>query len=332
MGKNFGIINMVAIVYIAALLFGYLIYTQKEKNEIEQLKLSYAIDYASDAGAQQLLGAGMLDMDYANYKAFNVDPQQVLDTFIDVFCFNYDMPPVAANRQMIKDYIPAAAVAMFDGYYIASHRPVQFYKEGATPQEQAAYGADRQLRFGLKQAYGYRTTAARYALNMGLDYTYRLTDSGFEKYDGLPPDETGSMMTKEYAMKWINNLVAGDLAAAIHEENSVNYSWKNRFYIPSQLTSQTGVNAIEGPSFLVLVQGVRLTSAKPIDGFSVSGTKIDQARMLIGYERSGKRYYAFADRVPAGSETPTMMFSTMKEAAQAGYEFDWKYMAGGGPP
>jgi len=326
MGKNFGVINLVAIVYIASLLIGYLVYAQKENNEIEQLKLSYAVDYAADAGAQQLLGTGSLNMDYADNKAFDADPQRALDAFIDVFAFNYDLPPTEANRALIRDYIPAAAVAAFDGYYIAAHRPVEYYKAGSTWQEREEFGEDWQFAFGMKQPYKYRTTAARYALNMGLDYAYRLTGSGFTRYDSLPPDEFGVTMTKSYAMNWINNLVAGDLAAAIHETNEANYSWKNRFYIPSQLTNQSGVNAIEGPSFLVLVQGVSLDSARPIDGFSVSGTKVDQARMLIGYTRDGNAYYAFADKVPSGEVVPEMMFSTMKEAAASGYAFDWKYM------
>lgn len=327
MGRSFGIINMIVIIYFAALILGFLIYTQKENNEIEQLKLSYAIDYSADAGTMQLLNTGRLDMDYSDYQAFSTNPQLALDTFVDVFCFNYDMPPTRYNRAMVQGYIPVAVVAGFDGYYVASHRFVEFSNPNAQPGERMAFGKDQQLVFELKKPYRYQTTAARYALNMGLDYSMRLTESGFERYEGLPPDESGSTMSKRYAKKWINDLVANEMAAAINRANTENYNWKNRFYLPSQLTNQTGVNAIEGPSFIVLVQGVNLTTSKPIDGFSVSGTKIDQTRMLIGYERNGTKYYAFADRVPDGAETPEVVFSTMKEAALAKYHYDWFYMA-----
>jgi hypothetical protein len=265
-------------------------------------------------------------MDYTNYKAFNADPQLALDTFIDVFCFNYDMPPTEANRAIVRDYIPAAAVATFDGYYLASQRPVLFHKDGSTAIEQSQFGEDWRLAFGMKLPYRYLTTAARYALNMGMDYSYRLTDTDLARYDDLPPNEHGVTMTKEYAMRWINNLVANDMAEAIDRINETNGNWKNRFYIPSQLSGMNGVNPIEGPSFLILVQGVNLTTAKPIDGFSVSGTKIDQARMLIGYTRNSVKYYAFADKVPTGVVTPDRVFSSMEEAAQAEYTFDWEYM------
>jgi hypothetical protein len=326
MGRSFGIINMMVIVYFAALILGYLIYNQKENNEIEQLKLSYAIDYAGDAGAMQLLNTGRLDMDYTENKAFNINPQLALDAFIDVFCFNYDMPPTPYNRALVQGFIPVAVVAGFDGYYVASHRQVHYYKPGATAEERDQFGEDWQLVFDLKKPYRYQTTLARYALNMGLDYSMRLTGSGFDRYEGLPPDETGNTMSRPYAMKWINDLVANEMSAVINRANASNYNWKNRFYLPSQLTNRTGVNPIEGPSFIVLVQGVNLTTSKPIDGFSVSGTKIDQARMLVGYERNGVKYYAYADRVPNGAVTPERLFSTMKEAAQAGYRFDRIYM------
>ncbi|MFB9277200.1 hypothetical protein [Cohnella cellulosilytica] len=326
MGRNFGIINLVSLVYFAALLLAYASYVHKEKNEIEQLKLSYAIDYAADAGAQELLNTGSLDMDYANSKAFSADPQKALDTFIDVFCFNYDMPPTEANRAIVRDYIPVATVATFDGYYMASHRPVEYDQAESNPVEQNGFGQDWQLVFGMKQPYRYLTTAARYALNMGMDYSYRLSDDGLEKYENLPPNEYGVTMTREYAMRWINNLVSNEISEEVDRMNESNYRWKNRFYVPSQLTGKNGVNSIEGPSFLVLVQGVDLTTARPIDGFSVSGAKIDMARMLIGYTRDSGKYYAFADQVPAGAEEPESVFSTMKEAAASGYSFDWKYM------
>ncbi|XID94290.1 hypothetical protein ACF3MZ_07135 [Paenibacillaceae bacterium WGS1546] len=326
MGRHFGIVNLVAVIYFAALLIGYASYVQKEKNEIERLKLSYAIDYAADAGAQELLSTSSLDMDYTDDKAFNADPRFALDTFIDVFCFNYDMPPTEANRAIVRDFIPVATVATFDGYYLAAHRPVEYFRAGATELERSRFGEDWRLAFGIKQPYRYRTTAARYALNMGMDYSYRLSNEGFVKYDGLPPNEHGITMTAEYAMRWINDLVSGDMAEAIDRMNETNYNWKNRFYIPSQLSAMNGVNSIEGPSFLVLVQGVNLTTSRPIDGFSVSGAKIDRARMLIGYTRNSVRYYAYADKVPEGRETPESLFSTMKEAAAAGYSFDWAYM------
>lgn len=322
MSRSFGIVNLVAIIFLAALLVGYMHYVSKEKNEIEQLKLSYAIDYASDAAAMAMLESESLEMDYSMRKAFSVDPQLALDTFIDVFCFNYDLQPTAENRAMIKDYIPVATVATFDGYYMATHQLVR--NSGGNYPETAADGVDWDLIFGMKNPYYYHHNGKSYAMNMGLDYTLVLDGNSLYRETGLPPTDTGTLMEIE-AWNKINKLISGDIANTINDMNKENLNWKNSFYIPSQLSTISGVNSIEGPSFLVLLQGLTLTTAKPISGFSVSGAKIDETRMIAGYTRNGTKYYAYADRIPT-SLTVDDMYSTAKEAALDEYYFDGEYM------
>ncbi len=313
---------MLSGLFIAALLIGYLVYVQKEKNEIEQLKLSYAIDYASDAGAMAMLETTRLDMDYTNGKStFTVDPQLALNAFLEVFCFNYDMMPTDRNKQLIKDFIPVAAVATSDGYYLATH---QLVRNGGgnypdNPGREVNDG-DWDLIFGMKLPYLYEGPDATYALNMGLKDSLRMTADSLTKPKGLPPG-----LTELRARTLMNNLVSADMANSINEINEENVNWRNSFYIPSQLTTTTGVNPIEGPSFLVLVQGVNLTTSRPISGFSLSGTKIEEARMIAGYVRDGIHYYAYADKVPEGSVVDDL-FTTFKEAAAAGYYIDLKYM------
>ncbi|RED52809.1 hypothetical protein [Cohnella lupini] len=322
MSRNFGVVNIVAVLFIAALLLGYMNYVNKENNEIERLKLSYAIDYASDAGAMAMLKTSNLDMDYSEGMSFTMDPQLALDTFIDVFCFNYDLQPTAENRALVKDYIPVAAVATNDGYYLASPRLVR--NGGGNYPENSANDVDWDLVFGMKTPYSYTYGGTSYALNMGLEDTIALTGSSLTKEAGLPPTATGPM-SREDAHAYINNLISTDMANSINDTNKDNPNWKNAFYIPSQLTTFSGVNSIEGPSFLALVQGVTLSTARPIDGFSIAGTKIATARMVAGYTRGDIQYYAYADKVPSSIEIDDL-FTSIKEAALNGYFFDALYM------
>jgi hypothetical protein len=330
MSKHFGIVNMVCVIFIAALIFGYLIYEKSEREEIERLKLSYAIDYAADAGAMAMLKTGDLNMDYSKRKYFTVDPELALDTFLEVFCFNYDLLPTPDNKAMIKDYIPVAAVAAYDGYYVAQQQLVR--NGGGNYPGNDIKDADWDTVFGMKIPYAYSNniSTTKYALNMGLEYTIALTGTDMTKQEGLPPTDTG-VMTPLNAKVWINDLISNKIANTINTINENNPNWKNRFYIPSQFSSRIGVNPIEGPTFMILVQNVTLSTARPISGFSISGTRIDAARMVIGYTRVGSdrtQYYAFADSVPKDTEGLEIkeMFSNVNEAAAAGYYYDPAFM------
>ncbi|THF73914.1 hypothetical protein [Cohnella fermenti] len=325
MSRFFGIVNLVVIIFLAALLTGYMTYRYKESNEIEQLKLSYAIDYATDAGTMAMLDTASLDMDYSKFKYLNMDPNLALDAFLDVFCFNYDLPPTKENKDMMKDYIPVAAVATFDGYYLASHQLV--HNNGGDYPETAENDSDWDLVFGMKLPYSYKpdgNSSATYALNMGLEYYYALEGGTLSKQMGLPPDESGTLTPNE-ARKYINDKIANSMADSIDTFNENNPNWQNSFYIPSSLTTFSGVNPIEGPSFLVLVQGLNLTTARSISGFSVSGSKIDLVRSVVGYTRNGQHYYAFADKVPEGVAVEEL-FTSLDEAAEDGYSFDPLFM------
>ncbi|QMV40499.1 hypothetical protein [Cohnella cholangitidis] len=323
MGRNLGIVNMLAVVFIAALLVAYIVYVQKEKSEIEQLKLSYAIDYASDAGAMAMLETTNLDMDYTKGQfSFSVDPQLALDAFLDVFCFNYDMMPTEQNKALLKDFIPVAAVATNDGYYMATH---QLVRNGGGNYPDNPGGevndGDWDLVFGMKMPYLYASGSDIYALNMGLKHSLKINNNSLTKPEGIPPG-----LTEVTARALMSNLVSEDMANSIDEMNETNPYWRNAFYIPSQLTKNSGVNPIEGPSFLVLVQGVNLTTSRPISGFSVSGTKIVGARMVIGYKPGGVPLYAYADKVDEGTVTVVDLFTSIEEAAEAGYYMDLEVM------
>lgn len=323
MSKHFGIVNMVSLIFFAALLVAYIHYVGKERDEIEQLKLSYAIDYSADAAVAAMLHqTGRLDMDYTQSGYVAVDPQLALETFLEVFCFNYDLHPTEANKQLIKEFITVAAVATYDGYYLATEQRVR-NGDGNFPETPAGDG-DWDLVFSMKYPYAYEYGGVLYALNMGMEYTTALSSSTLYRIDGLPPNETGQM-SREEARAVINDRVSSHMAEVTQQKNENNSNWRHSFYIPSQLTTFTGVNPITGPSFLVLVQNVNLSTSRPISGFSVSGSSIVQVRWIAGYERAGEKYYAYADQLPANIDVDSL-FSTMEEAAQAGYYADILYL------
>ncbi|WP_027088417.1 hypothetical protein [Cohnella panacarvi] len=322
MSRFFAIVNLVSLLGFCALIVGFLFYVQKEKDEIERLKLAYAIDYSTDAGIRaMLLDTGSLGLDYAHEKKFTLNPDLAMDAFLNVFAFNYDMLPTEGHKRLISEYIPVAAVTTYDGYYIAEHR-VTTNRPGIYAGEGDPDDADWELAFGMKLPYVYENGNTKYALNMGLADTVAYDGSTIERREGLPPTPEGPSMTREIALRIINDKVSNHMAEAIEKLNEANYAWSSRFYIPSQLSDRVGVNPITGPSFLVLVQNLQyFSTTNKLSGFSVAGSSVGEARQVVGYMKDGSRYYAFADKLPDGA-VPQALFDSMEEAARAEYRFD----------
>ncbi|WP_105614116.1 hypothetical protein [Vallitalea okinawensis] len=329
MKRTFGIVIMVSLIYVAALIMGYLHYTSKEIQEIEQLRLSYAVDYASDAAVQAMLSTGNLDMDYSDHKSLNVDPSLALDTFIDVFCFNYDIGLSQENKMLIKlNYIPIAVVATYDGYYLA--QPELVGNQVNYPENPIQDG-DWDLIFGMKIPYTYSYNNVHYALNMGMDYAVMLSaNQGLQRYNGMPPSDSGKL-SREEGFYIINNNISMDMTYAIDKANETRGEWTNSFFIPNQVTTFSGANPIQGPSFLVLVQNLDLTTPRPIHAFTIAGSKIDYSRSVVGYEVNGTPYYCYADRqhliakAHGVAETAVIiknMYSSPKIAAINQFYFD----------
>ncbi|MDX8360770.1 hypothetical protein [Cytobacillus sp. IB215316] len=331
MSRFFGLINITSLLFFAALIVGFVNYVKNETDEIEQLRLSYAIDYATDAGAQEMLRTGSLDMDYGNHKYLNINPELALESFLNVFAFNYDMVPSEENKQTIKQYMPVAAVATFDGVYLANHQLVR--NRGGNYPEGPVNDADWDLIFGMKTPYTHNDSGVSYALNMGMSYTIAIDGNVMRRDEGLPPRD-GVPLTKQQAWSMINKIISQDMAYSINKTNEHNPDWANNFYIPDSISSVRDNNSIQGPSFITLVQGLDFTTPRPISAFSISGSKIDQARMVGAYIRNVNgediKYYAYLDKIPevdiGASIQLINVFSTVREAASEGYYHDSLYM------
>ena len=119
---------------------------------------------------------------------------------------------------------------------------------GGNYPETAAKDVDWDLTFGMKIPYTHNYGGTSYALNMGLEYTLALTGNTLTKQMGLPPTAAGTMSQTD-ARVMINDIISNDMANAINRTNNNNPNWKNSFYIPSRLTTFSGVNPIDAGAF-----------------------------------------------------------------------------------
>lgn len=321
MSRFLGIALTVSTLMVAAYLYAMVEYTHNSREEFEALRLSIQLNYATDAGADAMLETDDLNMDYANNRFFNADPELALDNFLVAMALGYDMAPSEANKRLLREYIPVASVSTFDGFYLATQ---QLIGNGQNFPENNLKDVDYDLKFGVKMPYTYSYNNAQYALTMGMDYTWKIDGSSLTKDIGLPP-KNGGYLNELEAWNIITSSISNDMAYAIESYNDNNYGWSNRFYIPSQLTETTGTNSISGPSFIVLVQGLDLTLSKSVDGFSVAGSRVDNVRMVAAYTRNNIKYYTYADKLPIGISIDDL-YTTTNEAAKAGYFADQKYL------
>lgn len=310
MGKQF-FINIMGILILAWAGYWALDYNTKSEEEFARIHLARAIDNAGHASITALMDSRDLSVDYENYNYVSADPQLAMDTFIDVFLKNMGMSLSDENKQMVKTaYMPTFVVALTDGYYIARQTKVT---DGAVPEYD--------LILGPKTGYTYtHTNGNTYGLLQGAKYYYEIHASGdVERIEGLPP---GLGSTTEVHER-INSIITSAMKGVIDlykEEDS--QGWGSEFYLPAEVTSNS-VNAIDGPTVITLLQGVDVHSHSPIDTYSISGNKIEGARMIVAYTMpNGIKYYAYqGSQLPSGAVIQEV-YTSMTEASRNGYMAD----------
>lgn len=316
--KRTGIAILLSLYFLGGLIIFFLRYIGQDIQEFEQLRLSYAVDYASDAAMWELLNSKDLSMDYSDFNNISADPNLALNTFVDVFSANYGMNFDKNNQAHIKmNFIPAFVVAMYDGFYIAT---LTLVSNDLNYPENRITNGDWDMKFSPKIPYTYKNGNTTYALNMNGESALKFKRPNLTKIEGLPP----GIRTKKENLSEISRIISAYISSTINTINETNTKWANTFYIPSSLTTYSGVNSIEGPSIIALVQNVDLATTKPISSFSVAGSKLEKSRMVAGYTRNMKKYYCYVDKLPSHI-TAENLYPNEKEAAKAGYYCDLKY-------
>jgi len=306
------LIYFIGIFFIAAVTLGFSNYNIKNREQQEQLRLSYAIDYSVNAAVDALLESSELGLDYEASGKILVDPSKALDAFVDTFLFNYSLSVSDANKTLIKaKYMPVFLVATYDGYYLASSGEM---RSDTNVPENASTNSDIGMIWTPKMPYKYTNAGSSYALNFGAQNYLRISGGAITKGNGFPP----GLADKTAVIAEINKVISTDIAYKIESLNAINANYSNSFFIPTALTAISGTNAIEGPSVIALVQNLDLTTIKPISSFSIGGGKIQQSRFVIGFTEAGVKYYAYADQVPLATITDEL-FPNIYEAAASGF-------------
>lgn len=324
MNRGFGFILAIPIFFIAVFFVLQAQYIQEEQRLYEEYLVNYAIDYATEAAAQELLEQAHIGTDYQDWGRINTDPETAKTTFETMMLLSYNFPMTEKSYAMMESsYMPIFCVAAYDGYYVYT--------------EQENGDNDWALQGTNKIPYGLQKDAETYlALNLGLDNCRKLSNGKLTieqiADNGLSGDDV---------LYHINAAVADDLTYRYQEYLHSRAVQKNDprvenniIYLPMGLTTMTQVNAIEGPTVISLIDNWDLNTTHEVSAFSIGGAKLEPARMVAGYtdKVTGQKWYAYADLLPAfDPDSPyeldiDNMFTSVTEAAKAGYYYDPVYM------
>lgn len=319
MGRFFSILLVLPIWFCAVVYVSMMSAFRLENQALEDWRLKMIVNNCTDSAIEELLEASDLGMDYNDWGDFNTDPELALSDFIDTFLLSYDLPLTDSNRSLVKtNFIQAFCVAGYDGYYIYDHR-----------ETSPGNGADLVGSPKLPYLYKDETKPGRYityALNMGYEKCYRLTDATITKAE--------SPVSQKEAMKIINTRISDDLMERV--DRAYTNGWTSSVYIPTDLTTVSSTNPIQSPTVLAFIDNVDLSSDKPVNAFGIGGSRARMARPVSAYKRlnvtTGEwvKYYCYSDQLPPGiNDDQTLIddvYMSPEEAATNGYYHDPLYM------
>lgn len=289
------------------------------ERQFQELKLKYAVDYATEAAFLSSLEGGNLGISYEDLQNIKVNPENVLHVFKTVMALSYDMSLSKENLESLDTYISSAVLAVSDGYYISSLREVDTDKL-------TTRGGEYALRWGLKKPY-----IVQYGTNRYVSYNIsneswvmaKQTSTGLslksgEKYMELTNQE-GITTVKKNVLKTINQTIMDDINDNVKRRNELYGATgsKDFVYLPSIQTA-SGINTISKPSLFMTLSGVDFAGTQKLEAKSVGGYTVAKKRRVLAFREGGKKYYCYETQL-ADLSMVDKFYNTVDEASLAGY-------------
>lgn len=327
------IFNMIAIVIIAIMLIVFYNIEETNVRQFEEARLAQAIDYSVEGAFRAAVATDSIGTDYTNggLEEVQLNPSQIMDTFYNLVCLNYNMVSSVENKGKIENSVATAVLCGIDGYYVLESVEVD-----SNPLD-VVIGGEYKLKWGYKRPYlVYSQNNSRlFAANLvnektleyqvGQSYISRQSFNSDKGEDaGLPP--TG--LSRAIVDNAISKLITEDINYAIHTRNINSTENKMRsFYLPSGDT-MTAINQIKSPSLILIFQDSTFLNGYDINICSVGGARVKVRSSVIGFQIAGDstKYYCYAgQQLDETGVTVLDRFDTLHDAAMAGYHphIDW---------
>ncbi len=330
------IFNLFAVVLIAFLLILFYRTDAVNTRQFEELRLRYAMDYATEAAFRATIGVDDIGIDYTDIDNVQINPSLALETFKAVISLNYDMSLSEENMMHIENFIPTGVLFTRDGYYILELSETDSTPKSVSLGGDGVTGGEWSLKWSVK--YPYKMEKGNYLYAVSLNPVQDEEWTRVEKGTGQILDGKAftdpiygytGLNAKEIKTE-ISKIVMEDINYAINNRNYYNTTnaKMGTFYLPVASQAKTSINNVRRPTLMMFMQGVDFAGEQPIDGASVGGVMTVRKKVVIGFRdnNTGLEYYCYEkqlsklqDEYP-GKYTPIKFFDTMEEAAREGYE------------
>ena len=143
------IFNLIAVLVIALMILAIQKMDAVNDRQFEQLRLSYAIDYATEAAFRATISTDSIGTDYANegLKEVELNPAMAMPTFYNVLALSYDMSLSDDVKARIEESVATGFICAVNGYYVLE--PIEIDRD---PYDHEI-GGEYTLSFGVKRPY-----------------------------------------------------------------------------------------------------------------------------------------------------------------------------------
>ena len=234
------IFNLIAVFVIALMILAIQKMDAVNDRTFEEVRLSYAIDYAVEAAFRATISTDTIGTDYANegMKEVQLNPAMALPTFYNILALSYDMSLSEAVKAKMEQSIATGFICAVDGYYILE--PI----EVDTNPYDHEIGGEYRLAFGMKRPYivyaddpGLGANGKRlYAINLVNEKNVEYIPEKFVNTDEanteplFERDEyAGTLLTKELVKASISKWLTEDITIAINARNMLKLIECSRF-------------------------------------------------------------------------------------------------------
>ena len=322
------IANIIAIALASFLIIVFYQMDVIMAKQFDELRLRYALNYASEAAFMSTLEVYDVGIDYVDMEAVTINPSYCLDTFKSLMCLSYDMSLSEENFAYIETFMPVAVLLCNDGFYVASIEEINDLEDGN-------HGGNYGLHWNMKKPYNYVVKPDKPISATNPLYSITLHS---EKWSSVYEtngqvritygEEYPAGLSKQTILNAVNNKITEEIRVAINKRNMVNSNpWKTTFYLPSDLTA-SGINNLNRPSLLIMLQGADLGRGGKIDAVSVGGVKTERKRIVVGFTQNGIKYYCYEKQLPESMlENVEEFYDDVEDAARAGYKPHYEYLA-----
>ena len=306
----YSVFNLIGVVMLLMISMCYLNVSQTFQRDFDQVRLNYAVEYATEAMFLATLETDDLDIDYSDLGNVSIDSSDALDIFCSLICYSYDMSTSEENFIDIENSIASVVLAGAGGYYIG-----QFMPEDQTVGDGARSDG---LRLVWSIRYPYFINPTKNALGDGEHYQLMKDDKSYavEYMNGkwtqvtigdsiastttyVPNEYKYPMNVDELSIQQaVDNQIHDAMMREIARKN-LNYDeFQFRFFLPD-VTTLTGVNKIEPPAILMLMENIDFASSERIHAISVSGFKVTPRVNIVAFTDTvtGRNYYCYESQL-----------------------------------